>query len=237
MQNSSSTIYYILQIFIGGMKKITKLIRKIKTIHSYICKIAWRERLNCYHEDKLLFSLIPLKGSIVNFHKTARLCGKGKLFYNMSWGKRDPFASLLFMAKDARLTLGGHFEVFTNAKIYINEGAELVLNSGYMNHGVNISVFTRIMIGNRVYISENVTIRDSDNHEIYYEGRQKDNIAAPITIGDNVWIGMNVIILKGVTIGDGAIIGAGSVVTRDIPPRCLAVGNPARVIKENVKWE
>lgn len=48
---------------------------------------------------------------------------------------------------------------------------------------------------------------------------------------------MNVIILKGVTIGDGAIIGAGSVVTRDIPPRCLAVGNPARVIKENVEWE
>ena len=45
------------------------------------------------------------------------------------------------------------------------------------------------------------------------------------------------IILKGVNIGDGAIIGAGAVVTKDIPSKCLAVGNPAKVIKENVEWK
>jgi acetyltransferase-like isoleucine patch superfamily enzyme len=64
----------------------------------------------------------------------------------------------------------------------------------------------------------------------------KNSNTMPIIIGDNVWIGMNCIILKGVTIGDGAIIAAGSVVNKDIPPRALAAGAPARVIKENVGW-
>ncbi|MEJ2750776.1 MAG: DapH/DapD/GlmU-related protein, partial [Anaerolineae bacterium] len=53
----------------------------------------------------------------------------------------------------------------------------------------------------------------------------------PIVIGEGVWIGSNVTILPGVTIGDRAVIGAGAVVNRDIPPRTIAVGVPARVIK------
>ena len=106
-----------------------------------------------------------------------------------------------------------------------------------MNHGVNISVFDRVSIGDKVYISENVTIRDSDNHMLIYEGRTNNVTTAPIVIGNNVWIGMNCTILKGVTIGDGVVIAAGAVVTRDIPAGCLAAGCPAKVIKENIKWE
>lgn len=55
---------------------------------------------------------------------------------------------------------------------------------------------------------------------------------APITLKDNVWLGGNVTILPGVTIGENSVIGAGSVVTRDIPANVIAVGNPARVIKQ-----
>lgn len=55
---------------------------------------------------------------------------------------------------------------------------------------------------------------------------------APVTIGDNVWIGGGAIILPGVTIGDNSVIGAGSVVTHSIPAGCVAVGNPCRVIRE-----
>jgi len=57
------------------------------------------------------------------------------------------------------------------------------------------------------------------------------NISAPITIGDNCWIGAGSIILPGVTIGARTTIGAGSIVTKDIPADCVAVGNPARVVK------
>lgn len=54
----------------------------------------------------------------------------------------------------------------------------------------------------------------------------------PVVIGDDVWIGANVVILPGVVIGQGAIVGAGAVVTKDIAPYSIAVGNPARVIRE-----
>lgn len=57
------------------------------------------------------------------------------------------------------------------------------------------------------------------------------SLTAPVTIGNNVWIGGGAIILPGVTIGDNTTIGAGSVVNKDIPANCLAVGNPCRVIK------
>ena len=53
----------------------------------------------------------------------------------------------------------------------------------------------------------------------------------PVTIGDNVWIGGNAVVLPGVTIGSNSVIGAGSVVTRDVPPWSIAVGNPCKVIK------
>jgi acetyltransferase-like isoleucine patch superfamily enzyme len=58
----------------------------------------------------------------------------------------------------------------------------------------------------------------------------------PIVIEDNVWIGCNVIILKGVTIGAGSIVAAGSIVTKNVPADSIVAGNPAKVIKENVKW-
>ena len=56
--------------------------------------------------------------------------------------------------------------------------------------------------------------------------------AKPIEVGNNVWIGGNVVVLPGVTIGDNVVIGAGSIVTKDIPSNSVAVGNPCKVIKE-----
>jgi len=54
---------------------------------------------------------------------------------------------------------------------------------------------------------------------------------SPITVEDNVWIGGGAIILGGVTVGSGSVIGAGSVVNEDVPPRCVAVGNPIKVVR------
>ena len=102
-----------------------------------------------------------------------------------------------------------------------------------MNSNGQIDCYDSITIGDNVKIGPNVVIRDSDNHQIIRDGSVK---SAPIHIGSNVWIGLNSVILKGVTIGDGAIIGAGAVVTKDIPPHCLAVGVPAKVIKTKIEY-
>lgn len=77
-------------------------------------------------------------------------------------------------------------------------------------------------------------IRDSDNHDILRNGYVKSK---PIKIGNHVWIGLRAIILKGVTIGNDSIIGAGAVVTKDVPPNCLVVGTPAKIIRRNINWK
>ncbi|AIG78098.1 Nodulation protein L [Amycolatopsis japonica] len=68
-----------------------------------------------------------------------------------------------------------------------------------------------------------------EDHELR---RQRWESAAPITIGNNAWFGGGVIVCAGVTIGDDVVVGAGSVVTRDLPSKVFAAGNPARVIRE-----
>ncbi len=89
----------------------------------------------------------------------------------------------------------------------------------------------KITIGNHVFIAPNVCII-TEEHAMDVEQRIAGlEYTHPVTIGDNVWICAGALILPGVTIGEGSVIGAGSVVTKDIPPRCLAVGNPCRVIR------
>lgn len=121
---------------------------------------------------------------------------------------------------------------------YIHLGYHAILQIGnsFINREVKIICNKRITIGNGCIIAMGTIIRDNDggNHQIL----SPDYInCKPITIGNHVWIGENVMILKGVTIGDGAIIAAGSIVTKDIPPHCLAMGSPAKVVRENVEWQ
>jgi acetyltransferase-like isoleucine patch superfamily enzyme len=96
---------------------------------------------------------------------------------------------------------------------------------------------TQVRIGARCLISWNCSIFDSIGHRMSLQGQDAAEIEAPITIGDDVWIGPYSIIMKGVTIGDNCIIGAGSVIRRDVPPNSLAYGNPARVAGKVDRWE
>lgn len=154
--------------------------------------------------------------------------------YGKKWWNTDNRRSGIKIAENGALNVNGSFYVCSGSYMSIEIGAVLTLGSGYINHDLRLACHREIVIGNDVAISENVTIRDTDNHTCCYEGYVK---TAPIAIGNHVWIGMNVTILKGVTIGDGAIIGAGAVVTNDIPPNCIAVGVPAKVVKTNIYWE
>lgn len=115
-------------------------------------------------------------------------------------------------------------------------GASIDIGEGAQLSGTSITArSTAVRIGRQVLIAPNCVIVDSDFHAPWPpEARTVDpglERDAPVTIGDYAWLGMQCIILKGVTVGEGALVGAGSVVTADVPPRCLAAGAPARVIR------
>ena len=102
----------------------------------------------------------------------------------------------------------------------------------YANYGCIILDCNAVNIGDNVLLAPNVQIYAA-YHPVAPEDRLTGReLAAPVTIGNNVWIGGGVIICPGVTIGDNTTIGAGSVVTRDIPDGVFAAGNPCRIIRE-----
>ncbi len=102
----------------------------------------------------------------------------------------------------------------------------------YANHNLIILDSNKVKFGDNVLIAPNCGFYTA-GHPIEVEQRNKGlEYAKPIEVGNNVWIGGNVVVLPGVRIGDNCIIGAGSIVTKDIPENSIAVGNPCRVIKK-----
>jgi serine acetyltransferase len=101
----------------------------------------------------------------------------------------------------------------------------------FINYGLSISAHTSVDVGRHCLLGHYLNIQDTDNSVVEQSEMERSSKTA-VTIGDHVWIGAHVIILPGVSIGQHAAVGAGSVVTRDIPAYCLAVGNPARVVRQ-----
>jgi maltose O-acetyltransferase len=101
-----------------------------------------------------------------------------------------------------------------------------------MNFGGIILDCNHVRIGDNVQCGPNVQICAATHPLAAAQRILGPELGAPITIGDNVWLGAGAIVLAGVTIGANTTIGAGSVVTRDIPANVLAAGNPCRVIRE-----
>lgn len=102
----------------------------------------------------------------------------------------------------------------------------------YLNHSCTIIDNNKVCIGDHVMIGPCVQIYTAA-HPIQAGPRiQGWEVAKPITIEENVWLGGAVVLLPGVSIGRNAVVGAGAVVTRDVPPNTVAAGNPARVIRE-----
>lgn len=121
---------------------------------------------------------------------------------------------------------------FVKPPLFVDYGDHISIGARtFVNYNLTALDVAPITIGEDCQIGPNVQLL-TPTHPIDPElRRDKLEAAEPITIGDNVWLGGGVIVCPGVTIGDNSVIGAGSVVTRDIPPNVVAVGNPARVLR------
>jgi len=145
------------------------------------------------------------------------------------WGKPAVTAA-------GTLRIGDRVRIFSvpaRTELAVQGGATLDIGSEtFINYGCSISAGELVRIGPRCNIGSHVIIMDNDFHSLDPEHRLDVPPSAPIIVEENVWIGVRATVLRGVTIGAGSVVAAGSVVTKDVPPRTLVGGLPAKVIRE-----
>ena len=115
----------------------------------------------------------------------------------------------------------------------VDYGYNVLMGHGcFLNHGVYLMDCAKIKFGKKCFVGPNCGFYTALHPLVATDRNAGFEQAKPITIGDNVWIGGNVVVLPGVTIGNNSVIGAGSVVTKDIPAGVIAYGNPCKVIRD-----
>jgi acetyltransferase-like isoleucine patch superfamily enzyme len=145
----------------------------------------------------------------------------------------------VFSGKWPKINNRGHIYLAKNCSfrsyrtrpfIWVSEGATLEIGKNtFFNDGANLCATVSVKIGSNCKIGDMTFIFDTDYHQVTPENPIKQ---APVTIGDNVWIGARSTILAGAKIGSHCVIAAGSTVVGEIPAKSLAGGSPARVIRK-----
>lgn len=183
-------------------------------------------------------------------HIIIQICLKYKLkALNVTYGDNivayNSIPSIMVNGK-GRIEIGKRFIISSYAETsWCSKSKIIVKNNGILrigdNSGINGSLIVcskSVTIGNNVEIGGGTKIYDTNFHSLNYEERRdldldgKNAISLPVVIEDDVFVGTGCIIGKGVTIGARTIIAAGSVVVKNIPPDCIAGGNPCKIIKK-----
>lgn len=209
--------------------KITEFLVLLLTEVSKLGLVKINLRQKTYRKGRALF--LPYRASRFKIHKTAVIELHSWFHFNMKETCHSRTEAHLVMDESSRMVLLGTSFVHHGSEIRVFEGACLSMGSIWANARLQIRCRKEIIIGDGVVFARDVLIMDSDAHPT----SEKD-MDQPVKIGDHVWIGSRATILKGVNIGNGAIVAAGSLVTKDVPPKTMVAGVPARVIKHDVEW-
>jgi acetyltransferase-like isoleucine patch superfamily enzyme len=155
-----------------------------------------------------------------------------RLDLGQPWSRGRHYPSELIVREGGTLRVTSSWRFRTDFRVWVASGATLTLGRGGSNYGAEIVCNHEITIGEGSGLGFGVTIRDDDEHVV-----TGGSGPGAVRIGDGVLIATGALILPGVTIGDGAMVAARSVVTKDVPPRTLVAGVPARVVRENITWK
>ena len=181
----------------------------------------WWQKWLWYEHNSLPWNRLAIHREMARREAFARWPLHGNVLEGFREGRLDVGAGTLF-EPHAWLTLPGE------ARIAIGEGC-------FLNVGVMVAAVDRVEIGdhcmfaNGCFISDGAHRFDDPERPVPWQGF---TTKGPTHIGSNVWCGANVVVTSGVTVGERCVIGANSVVTRDLPPRSVAAGVPAQVIKQ-----
>jgi acetyltransferase-like isoleucine patch superfamily enzyme len=144
--------------------------------------------------------------------------------------------NVLEALNEGRLEIGPHALLEPDVWLTAPGAARIRIGAGsFLNRGVMVAAVALVEIGehcmlaNGCFVSDGAHRFDDPEKPVPWQGF---TTKGPTRIGDNAWLGANVVVTAGVTVGERAVIGANSVVTTDIPPRTIAAGAPARVLRE-----
>ena len=175
--------------------------------------------------------MISLVSKIVDFSQIMnaqlRLRGKAKAPFSVRLRGRVQLSGCGEVLLGEGVSLSGtlvpiELVTYTSGRIEIG-------NHTFVNYGSSIAARSSVKIGSHCLLGHYTFVMDNDQHDVIRHTELPRS--EPVIIEDHVWIGSKAVILPGVRIGSRAVIGAGSIVTKDIPPRCVAAGNPARVLR------
>ena len=153
-----------------------------------------------------------------------------------SYARGRVHGNALTLLREGRLELGEHVMFEPGVWLTADGPGRIVIGGGsFLNLGVMVAAMNLVEIGEHCMFANGCFITDADHR---FDDPEKPvpwqgfTTKGPTRIGDNVWCGANVVITSGVTIGRRAVIGANSVVNRDVPAHTIAVGAPARPVRE-----
>lgn len=189
-----------------------------------------------------IFGKVTKTGNvIINMHPTARIVIKdgAELVLNAKLPHGSNQECVLILQENATFVVNGRFELSYGTVFQLFANASLTVGKGHVNAYATFSISRNAIIGDSFLCGRHFQMMDSDFHKIISTetGEHINPVKSNVVIGKHVWLGEGVIITKDVKIGDNSVVGAHSVVTRSIPSNCLAVGNPAKVVKEDITWE
>lgn len=228
------------------MMMVNRLVLSIKRRENWVCEALYGVAKTLLRFNMPAIKPIHLPLYWLDYGVKASLRWLITVFWTVPIFKArcEQAGSGLRLPNGVPLIIGSHLKIRIGDNVTIGRttiGASKVFdepvleigNSSVVGYGTVISVAKKVSIGNNCLIGPNCMIMDSDDHPIRPQDRlagksvSRDDVA-PVTIGNNVWIGSYCTILKGVTIGDNAVIGSHSVVTKPVLGNCIYAGNPAR---------
>jgi acetyltransferase-like isoleucine patch superfamily enzyme len=180
----------------------------------------WLQKARWYQRSRFPWNVVRLHAELAKRHAFAR----GPVHGNA-----------LQMLRDGRLEIGPHAYFEPGVWLTSDEGRISIGGGSLLNLNVMVAAVESVTIGEHCMLANGCLVTDG-NHRFDDPATpvpwQGFTSRGPVTIGDNTWLGANVVVTSGVTIGRRAVIGANSVVTEDVPEFTIAAGAPARMIKQ-----
>ena len=210
-----------------------------KAYYNYIKFNYFRKNTKRSNGSKFITS----KDVVFDIHKDAKIILNKSIIYGSKAVKGMRLPTCLKMTAgttleihDGPLTRYGvsPYNIRYGAYIEVVNKGKLTIGQGAANVGLTIMCAKEVTIGNGVRIGRNVSIRDWNGQHVIVSDTYVNH--APVKIEDHVWLCTGCSIMPGVTVGVGSVVATNAVVTKDVPPRSLVAGTPARVIKSNIEW-